>query len=346
MKIILQTDDEGEQSYEKSKWTKNPTVIADETRRECDPEQPSTDSRTAKTPLDYFKLFFDMELLSTIVEQSKKYALQKNTSLDLSTDELHVFLGILLFSGYGKYPNRRIYWSNEDDVPKIVQDSMRLKGFEKISKHIHFSDNATLVQEDRLYKIRPLIDKLAKNFRQHGGLQEHLSIDESMVPYYGKHYAKQYIRGKPIRFGFKNWALCTNEGYMVGFDIYIGKNSSLEKHFGVGGDIVLALLQQTEVPKNEGYKIYFDNYFTSLPLLAHLSVQKYCATGTNPFTDVRNHLNTDDLWLKDRTAPDYFAVVMSKKRSHVLLQALQFNDMETRAQKHEVYNLATSIIKR
>ncbi|KAI4467745.1 transposase is4 [Holotrichia oblita] len=216
-------DDEGEQSYEKSKWT-NPTVIADETRRECDPEQPSTDSRTAKTPLDYFKLFFDMELLSTIVEQSKKYALQKNTSLDLSTDELHVFLGILLFSGYGK---------------------------------------------------------------QHGGLQEHLSIDEIMVPYYGKHYAKQYIRGKPIRFGFKNWALCTNEGYMVGFDIYIGKNSSLEKHFGVGGDIVLALLQQTEVPKNQGYRIYFDNYFTSLPLLAHLSAQKYCATGTNPLTDVR-----------------------------------------------------------
>ncbi|KAI4460385.1 transposase is4 [Holotrichia oblita] len=76
------------------------------------------------------------------------------------------------------------------------------------------------------------------------------NMEESMVPYYGKHYAKQYIRGKPTRFGFKNWALCTNEGYMVGFDIYTGKNSSLEKHFGVGGDIVSALLQQTEVPKN------------------------------------------------------------------------------------------------
>lgn len=241
---------------------------------------PSTESRNAQTPLDYFKLFFDMELLSTIVDESNKYALQKNASLDLSTDELHVFLGILLLSGYGKYPNRRIYWSSEDDVPKIVQDSMRLKRFENILKHIHFSDNATLVQEDRLYKIRPLIDKLAKNFRQHGGLREHLSIDESMVPYYGKHYAKQYIRGKPIRFGFKNWALCTNEGYMVGFDIYTGKNSSLEKRFGVGGDIVLALLQQAEIPKNQGYKIYFDNYFTSLPLLAHLTAQKYCATGT------------------------------------------------------------------
>ncbi|KAI4455989.1 transposase is4 [Holotrichia oblita] len=101
-----------------------------------------------------------------------------------------------------------------------------------------------------------------------------------MVPYYGIHYAKQYVRGKPIRFGFKNWALCSNEGYMVSFDIDTGKNSSLEKRFGVGGDIFLALLHQTEVPKNQGYKIYFDNYFMSLPLLAYLSAQKYCAIGT------------------------------------------------------------------
>ena len=46
-----------------------------------------------------------------------------------------------------------------------------------------------------------------------------------MIPYYGKHYAKQFIRGKPIRFGFKNWALCTSSGYMMAFDIYVGKQS-------------------------------------------------------------------------------------------------------------------------
>ncbi|KAJ8912152.1 hypothetical protein NQ315_006116 [Exocentrus adspersus] len=36
-----------------------------------------------------------------------------------------------------------------------------------------------------------------------------------MIPYYGKHYAKQYIKGKPIRFGFKNWALCTSNGCYI-----------------------------------------------------------------------------------------------------------------------------------
>jgi hypothetical protein len=29
-----------------------------------------------------------------------------------------------------------------------------------------------------------------------------LSIDEAMVSYYGHHSAKQYMKGKPIKFGF------------------------------------------------------------------------------------------------------------------------------------------------
>lgn len=70
---------------------------------------------------------------------------------------------------------------------------------------------------------------------KHGGIDEFLSIDESMIPHCGKHYAKQYIRGKPIRFGFKNWALNTSNGYMLQFDIYMGKNEdAVPLGFGVG----------------------------------------------------------------------------------------------------------------
>lgn len=65
----------------------------------------------------------------------------------------------------------------------------------------------------------------------HGGLEEHLYVDESMIPYYGRHYAKQFIRGKPIRFGFKNWAICSSTGYMIAFEIYTGK-SDVEKSLG------------------------------------------------------------------------------------------------------------------
>ncbi|KAG5861866.1 hypothetical protein JTB14_026684 [Gonioctena quinquepunctata] len=135
-------------------------------------------------------------------------------------DEMEVFIDGLLLSGYAKYPNKRMYWSRQKDVPKILQNNMRLNRCEQILRHFHLNDNINIDKNDRLYKLRPLVYKLNKHFKQHGGLEESLSVDESMIPYYGRHCAKQYIRGKPIRFGFKNWALCTSSGYMTSFNIH------------------------------------------------------------------------------------------------------------------------------
>ena len=38
--------------------------------------------------------------------------------------------------------------------------------------------------------------------------QEDLAVDEMMVRFYGHHGLNHFLRGKPIRFGFKLWALC------------------------------------------------------------------------------------------------------------------------------------------
>jgi len=120
-----------------------------------------------------------------------------------------------------------------------------------------------------------------KNFSEKNNyLDENLSIDESMIPYYGRHYAKQYIRGKPVRFGFKNWALCSSTGYMYAFDIYTGSKDKSPYEFGLGGDVVLGLLEQACVPPHAGHKIFFDNYFTSYRLLHHLGSLGYSAVGT------------------------------------------------------------------
>lgn len=111
-------------------------------------------------------------------------------------------------SGYAKYPNKRMYWSMDDDVPKLLSQSMRCNRFEPIIRFLHLNDNIKNDRSDKLFKLRPYIEALNSSFKRHGGLDLNISIDESMIPYYGKHYAKQYIKGKPIRVGFKNWALC------------------------------------------------------------------------------------------------------------------------------------------
>ena len=64
-----------------------------------------------------------------------------------------------------------------------------------------------------MYRLRPLITALIVAFKRHGGMAENLSIDERMIPYYGK----QHIKGKPIRFSFKNGSLCESTGYIAWF---------------------------------------------------------------------------------------------------------------------------------
>ncbi|KRZ70587.1 PiggyBac transposable element-derived protein 3 [Trichinella papuae] len=41
-----------------------------------------------------------------------------------------------------------------------------------------------------------------------------------MVPYYGHHSCKMFIRGKPIRFGYKIWTMASANGYPYALKIY------------------------------------------------------------------------------------------------------------------------------
>ena len=48
---------------------------------------------------------------------------------------------------------------------------------------------------------------------QYGVFSELLSIDESIIPYYGRNNYKMLIRGKSIQFGYKLWYVCDSNGY-------------------------------------------------------------------------------------------------------------------------------------
>uniref|UniRef100_A0A0L8HE04 PiggyBac transposable element-derived protein domain-containing protein n=1 Tax=Octopus bimaculoides TaxID=37653 RepID=A0A0L8HE04_OCTBM len=70
---------------------------------------------------------------------------------------------------------------------------------------------------------------------------------------------------------------------MHAFDLYTGKRDSpnkTENAFGLGGNIVLDLIDVVGVPGNTGFKIFFDNYFTSIQLMEKLFEKGICASGT------------------------------------------------------------------
>ena len=165
---------------------------------------------TLKTPLDYFFQMFPLELVDLIVEESNTYAIQKNLSTDVITKEgILGFIGILLLSGYNSLPNRRLYWSSIPDTHnQLVSDTMRRNTFDDIMRRVHLADNMKMTERDPYYKVRQLFDKVNKAFKVID-VPENLSVDETLIPYYGRHGTKQFIRGKPVRFGYKLWSMCT-----------------------------------------------------------------------------------------------------------------------------------------
>ncbi|XP_066943510.1 piggyBac transposable element-derived protein 3-like [Macrobrachium rosenbergii] len=111
-------------------------------------------------------------------------------------------------------------------------------------------------------------------------MRSKLSVDESMVPYYGRHSAKMFIQGMPLRFGYKIWAPCGSDGYPYKLKLYRGKEPGQTK-LHLGTRVVNDMMSTTEsclaVTKNE---VYFDNFFTLYDLLKSRAEQNIKATGT------------------------------------------------------------------
>ena len=116
------------------------------------------------------------------------------------------------------------------------------------------------------------------NFKQSGSFSNH-SVHESIIPYYGKHGTKQFIRGKLIRFGFKLWSITSSEGYFLHAEPFCGVDTDLpDTGLGQGADVVLGLIEKCKV--KAGSNVTFDNLFTSLPLLDELTELGIGALGT------------------------------------------------------------------
>lgn len=156
-------------------------------------------------------------------------------------------------SGYHTLARKRLYWSLDDDYKiEVVGNSMSRNRFQEIKSYVHLANNTKLDKNDKMAKVRPLMNLLNIKFRQWGVIHKHLSIDEAMVKYFGHHSAKQFIMGKPNRFGYKDWMLCSSSGYCYAFDAYCGakgKPAQINPNqlvLPLGSKVVLELLENVE----------------------------------------------------------------------------------------------------
>jgi len=74
-----------------------------------------------------------------------------------------------------------------------------------------------------------MISALNKRFLEVYNPTRELSVDESMIAFKGRSSMKQYNPLKPIKRGYKLWAIADQEGYVLQFELYQGKAEEIEE---------------------------------------------------------------------------------------------------------------------
>lgn len=248
------------------------------------------ESLSNPSPLEIFSLLLSDDVINHIVFQTNLYAEQEflskgKTYQKTNPDEIKAFLGINLLMGVKRYPSYRDHWSSSPDLhDPYISRIMTLHRFGWLLSHLHLNDNNVIPARgtdnyDKLYKLRPFLTSLKTNFQTSFQPHENVAVDESMIKFKGRVSIKQFMPNKPVKRGYKVWMLADETGYCWNFEIYTGKTENqVEKNLGAR-----VVKNMTSDLINKNHKVYFDNFFSGVPLMEALLPQKLYACGTvNP----------------------------------------------------------------
>lgn len=280
-------DSEGESSDEEELvWSENLTLQTDIPFDErCGPVR---NLPADKKAIDFFELFFTERLYRLIVRETNRYARQEQQRLgkdlrwrELTIDEFRTWLGLYFAMGLAQKPSISAYWERNKitSTPGFGQ-TMPRERFGSILRFLHFVDNNSAPpreeDRDRLFKIRPVIEELRRQFQLNYILSREISIDETMVKFKGRKFFRQFLPSKPIRFGFKLFTLAESKsGYIWNFKIYTGRKGEAEEN--QTKKVVVRLMSPLE---DKGYRLFTDNFYSSPDLFFTLREHGIQACGT------------------------------------------------------------------
>ena len=169
-------------------------------------------------PIDCYRHFITDEIIDLMVRETNRYAQQYMESHAISrrsmfqrwkptTDtEMFKFFGIIIEMGLVRMPKLKYYWSSSPLYgSQIIQNTMSRERFESLLKFWHFSNNNDKnSNQDRLFKLKPLLDLLKERFSSVYIPGSIISIDESMIPWRGRLLFKQYIPWKSTQVRCKD----------------------------------------------------------------------------------------------------------------------------------------------
>ena len=108
-----------------------------------------------------------------ILDETNKYATQKNTNFVLSVANVNKFNAILMFKGYYPLPRTGMFLEEVEYVDfALVYKVMRIRNFEEYKRYIH-----------NFVKVRKSFDITNKSSKKFDFFHTYYSFDKRLVQY-------------------------------------------------------------------------------------------------------------------------------------------------------------------
>ncbi|KAF5281757.1 hypothetical protein FQR65_LT14552 [Abscondita terminalis] len=238
--------------------------------------------------IDIFFRFVSDDILDLIVRETNRNAQQTlnkrqhtrssrlSSWVPTNTIEIKKFFGLLLWMGLVRHPTIESYWSRNSKYKNdIAPITMPRNKFEMLLRFWHFSNNEEAPENDRLFKVRHIVELLTKNYQTIMKPDLQIAVDETMVPFRGRLIFRQYIPGKRHKYGIKLFKMCGSEGYTYNLMVYQGKHET-GKH-DLSSHVVMELCKDY---LDKGRILITDNFYTNLPLAHELLKRNTHSLGT------------------------------------------------------------------
>lgn len=170
-----------------------------------------------------------------------------------------------------------MYWATDSLFHGLWARAFMSKfRYKQIQTFLKVSRPDTEDKTDKITKVRFLTEFIRRKCMKLWVPDQHISIDERMVANKGRYSFKQYIKDKPTKWGMKLWVLADSfSGFTCNFEIYLGKKE--KSAFGLAYDVVTNLCKHLF---HQGYKLFVDNFYSSVHLFKYLLSQGMSACGT------------------------------------------------------------------
>lgn len=301
-------------------------------------------AKNARTPMECWELFFDSELLSSIVDHTNKkiseaqnnYSRERDAQLTDVT-EVKALLGILYLCAARKdnHTNTQDIWSSNKMGIELCRLIMTERRFRFLLYCLRFDNRDTREERkkmDNLAPIREVFSSFVENCKNAYSVGEYCTIDEKLEAFRGKCFFRQYIPSKPNKYGLKIFALVdARMYYTANMEIYAGRQPT--GPFAVSNKPTDVVKRLTNEISGTGRNITVDNWFTSLELADYLLQKNLTLVGTMrknkpeippEFTQTRNREIRTTLFgfRKNSTLMSYVA----KKNKTVLILSTMHHD--------------------